>query len=108
MQEIIVRSVVNSDLATTPRQAMALAKQVQMVSQNRSEIIVSFAGITTITAAFANRLFEQLYKLFGDGVNRHIKLDLASLASHQRETMELVMTSGVRKLTEDEIGSEVD
>lgn len=56
MQEIIVRSVVNSDLVTTPRQAMALAKQVQMVSQNRSEIVVSFAGITTITAAFANRL----------------------------------------------------
>lgn len=108
MQGIIVRSIVNSDLTTTPRQAMALAKQVQMASQNRSEIIVSFAGITTITAAFANRLFEQLYKLFGDGVNRHVKLDLASLASHQRELLELVVASGDRKLSQAEIDAEVD
>lgn len=108
MQEIIVRSVVNSDLATTPRQAMALAKQVQMVSQNRSEIIVSFAGITTITAVFANRLLEQLYELFGDEVWQYVKLDLASLASHQRETIELVMTSRGRKLSQAEIDAEVD
>lgn len=108
MQEIIVRSVVNSDLVTTPRQAMALAKQVQMASQNRSEIIVSFAGITTMTAAFANRLCQQLHELFGDNVDQHIKLDLASLASHQRELLELVVSSSGQKLTEDEIGSEVD
>lgn len=107
MQEIIARNVFKSAMATTPRQAMALAKQVQKVSQDKSEIIVSFTGITTITAAFANRLLEQLYELFGDGVNRHVKLDLASLASHQRELLELVVGSG-RKLTQAEIGSEVD
>ena len=108
MQEIIVRSVVNSDLTTAPRQAMALAKQVQMLSQDRSVITINFAGITTITAAFANRLFEQLHELFGDDVWQHVKLDLALLASHQRETIELVMTSRGRKLTQAEIGSEVD
>ena len=108
MQEIIVRDVISSDLATTPRQAMALAKQVQMLSQDKSEITINFAGITTITAVFANRLFEQLHELFGDDVWQHVKLDLALLASHQRETIELVMTSRGRKLTEDEIGSEVD
>lgn len=108
MQEISVRNAVKSNLATTPRQAMALAKQVQMVSQNESEITVSFAGITTITAAFANRLLEQLHELFGDGVWRHVKLELASLASHQRETIELVMTSCGRKLFQAEIDAEVD
>lgn len=108
MQEIIARNVVNSDLTTTPKQAMALAKQVQMLSQDRSVITINFAGITTITAAFANRLFEQLHELFGDDVWQHVKLDLALLASHQRETIELVMTSRGRKLTQAEIGSEVD
>ena len=107
MQEIIVRNVFKSAMVTTPRQAMTLAKQIQMVSQNESEITVSFAGITTITAAFANRLFEQLHELAGDKVWQYVKLDLASLASHQRELLELVVSGG-RKLTEDEIGSEVD
>lgn len=108
MQEIIARNVVNSNLATTPRQAMTLARKVQMLSHDKSEIIVSFAGITTITAVFANRLFEQLYKLFGDEVWQYVKLDLASLASHQRETIELVMKSRGRKLTQAEIDAEVD
>ena len=108
MQEISARNVVKSNVATTPRQAMALAKQVQMVSQNESEITVSFSGITTITAAFANRLCQQLHELAGDDVNRHVKLDLSSLASHQRELLELVCSSGGRKLTQAEIGSEVD
>ena len=108
MQKIIVRSVVNSDLATTPRQAMALAKQAQMLSQDRSEIIVSFAGITTITAAFANSLVKQLQEEFGDEVWQYVKLDLASLASHQRELLELVVASGDRKLSQAEIDAEVD
>lgn len=108
MQEISVRNAVKSNLATTPRQAMALTKQVQMLSQNESVITISFAGITTITAAFANRLLEQLHELFGDGVWRHVKLDLASLASHQRELLELVVASGGRKLTQAEIDAEVD
>lgn len=108
MQEISVRNAVKSNLATTPRQAMALTKQVQMLSQNESVITISFAGITTITAAFANRLLEQLHELFDDEVWQYVKLDLALLASHQRETIKLVMTSRGRKLTEDEIGSEVD
>ena len=108
MQEIIAKDVVKSTVATTPRQAMALTKQVQMASQNKSEITINFAGITTITAVFANRLFEQLYKLFGDEVWRHVKLDLASLTSHQRETIELVMISRDRKLTQAEIDAEVD
>lgn len=108
MQEIIAKDVVKSNLATTPRQAMALTKQVQMLSQNESVITISFAGITTMTAAFANRLCQQLHELFGDDVNRHVKLDLASLASHQRETIELVMTSRGRKLSQAEIDAEVD
>lgn len=108
MQEIIARNVVNSNLATTPRQAMTLARQVQMLSQDRSEITINFAGITTITAVFANRLLEQLYELFGDEVWQYVKLDLASLASHQRETIELVMTSRGRKLSQAEIDAEVD
>ena len=108
MQEIIAKDVVKSTVATTPRQAMALTKQVQMLSQNESVITISFAGITTITAVFANRLLEQLYKLFGDGVWRHVKLDLASLASHQRELLELVVASGGRKLSQAEIDAEVD
>ena len=108
MQEISVRNAVKSNLATTPRQAMALTKQVQMLSQNKSVITISFAGITTITAVFANRLLEQLHELLGDDVDRHVKLDLASLASHQRETIELVMTSRGRKLSQAEIDAEVD
>ena len=108
MQEISVRNAVKSNLATTPRQAMTLARQVQMLSQDKSEITINFAGITTITAVFANRLLEQLYKLFGDGVWRHVKLDLASLASHQRELLELVCSSGDRKLSQAEIDAEVD
>ena len=108
MQEISVRNAVKSNLATTPRQAMTLARQVQMLSQDKSEITINFAGITTITAVFANRLLEQLYKLFGDGVWRHVKLDLASLASHQRELLELVVASGGRKLSQAEIDAEVD
>lgn len=108
MQEISVRNAVKSNLATTPRQAMTLAKQAQMLSLDRSEIIVSFADITTITAVFANRLLEQLHELLGDDVDRHVKLDLASLASHQRELLELVVASGGRKLTQAEIDSEVD
>ena len=87
---------------------MTLAKQAQMLSLDRSEITINFAGITTITAVFANRLLEQLHELFGDEVWQYVKLDLASLASHQRETIEIVMKSRGRKLTEDEIGSEVD
>ena len=87
---------------------MTLARQVQLLSQDRSEITISFAGITTITAAFANRLCQQLHELFGDEVWQYVKLDLASLASHQRETMELVMTSRGRKLTQAEIDAEVD
>lgn len=78
-----------------------------MLSQDKPEITINFAGITTITAVFANRLLEQLYELFGDGVNRHVKLDLASLASHQRELLELVVGRG-RKLTQTEIDAEVD
>jgi len=35
MQEIIAKDVVKSNLATTPRQAMALARQVQMLSQGQ-------------------------------------------------------------------------
>ncbi|MBE7391601.1 hypothetical protein ING78_04585 [Ligilactobacillus salivarius] len=101
MQEIIAKDVVKSTVTTTPR-------QVQMLSQDKSEITINFAGITTITAVFANRLLEQLHELFGDDVNRHVKLDLASLASHQRELLELVIAGSGRKLTEDEIGSEVD
>ena len=108
MQEISVRNAVKSNLTTTPRQAMTLAKQVQMLSQDQSEITINFAGITTITAVFANRLLEQLYKLFGDEVWQYVKLDLASLASHQRETVELVMTSRGRKLSQAEIDVEVD
>lgn len=108
MQEIIAKDVVKSTVATTPRQAMTLARQVQMLSKDRSEITINFAGITTITAVFANRLLEQLHELFGDEVWQYVKLDLASLASHQQETIKLVMTNGGRKLTEDEIGSEVD
>ncbi|PEG96384.1 hypothetical protein CP360_06865 [Lactobacillus sp. UMNPBX9] len=108
MQEIIARNVVKSNLATTPRQAMTLARQVQMLSQDQSEITISFAGITTITAAFANRLLEQLHELFGDDVNRHVKLDLASLASHQRELLELVIAGSGRKLFQAEIDAEVD
>ena len=108
MQEIIAKDVVKSTVATTPRQAMALTKQVQMLSQDKSEITINFAGITTITAVFANRLLEQLHELFGDEVWQYVKLDLASLASHQRELLELVMTSRGRKLTEDEIDAEVD
>lgn len=91
MQEIIAKDVVKSNLVTTPRQAMTLARQVQMLSQNESVITISFAGITTITAAFANRLLEQLHELFGDEVWQYVKLDLASLASHQRELLELVI-----------------
>lgn len=108
MQEISVRNAVKSNLATTPRQAMTLARQVQMASQNKSKITITFAGITTITAVFANRLLEQLHELLGDDVDRHVKLDLASLASHQRETIELVMKSRGRKLTQAEIDAEVD
>lgn len=108
MQEIIAKDVVKSTVVTTPRQAMALTKQVQMLSQNESVITISFAGITTITAAFANRLLEQLHELFGDEVWQYVKLDLASLASHQRETIELVMTSRGRKLSQAEIDAEVD
>ena len=108
MQEIIAKDVVKSTVATTPRQAMALAKQVQILSQDKSEITINFAGITTITAVFANRLLEQLHELLGDDVDRHVKLDLASLASHQRETIELVMTSRGRKLSQAEIDAEVD
>ena len=108
MQEISVRNVVKSNLATTPRQAITLARQVQMLSQDKSEITINFAGITTITAVFANRLLEQLYKLFGDEVWQYVKLDLASLASHQRELLELVVASGDRKLTQAEIDAEVD
>lgn len=108
MQEIIAKDVVKSTVATTPRQAMTLARQVQMLSKDRSEITINFAGITTITAVFANRLLEQLHELFGDEVWQYVKLDLASLASHQRETIELVMKSRGRKLTEDEIDAEVD
>lgn len=108
MQEISVRNAVKSNLATTPRQAMTLARQVQMLSQNKSKITINFAGITTITAVFANRLLEQLHELLGDDVDRHVKLDLASLASHQRETIELVMTSRGRKLSQAEIDAEVD
>ena len=88
-------------MVTTPR-------QVQMLSQDKSEITINFAGITTITAVFANRLLEQLHELFGDEVWQHVKLDLASLASHQRETIELVVASGDRKLTQAEIDAEVD
>ena len=108
MQEIIAKDVVKSNLATTPRQAMTLARQVQMLSQDKSEITINFAGITTITAVFANRLLEQLHELFGDEVWQYVKLDLASLASHQRELLELVVAGSGQKLTEDEIGSEVD
>ena len=108
MQEISVRNVVKSNLATTPRQAMTLAKQAQMLSQDKSEITINFAGITTITAVFANRLLEQLYKLFGDEVWQYVKLDLASLASHQRELLELIVSSGGRKLSQAEIDAEVD
>ena len=108
MQKISVRNTVKSNLATTPRQAMTLARQVQMLSQDRSEITINFAGITTITAVFANRLLEQLYKLFGDEVWQYVKLDLASLASHQRELLELVVASGDRKLSQAEIDAEVD
>ena len=108
MQEISVRNVVKSNLATTQRQAMTLERQVQMASQDKSEITIDFAGITTITAVFANRLLEQLHELLGDDVDRHVKLDLASLASHQRETIELVMTSRGRKLFQAEIDAEVD
>ena len=108
MQEISVRNAVKSNLATTPRQAMALAKQVQMASQDKSEITINFAGITTITAVFANRLCQQLHELFGDEVWQYVKLDLALLASHQRELLELVVAGSGQKLTEDEIGSEVD
>ena len=108
MQEVIAKDVVKSTVATTPRQAMTLARQVQMASQDKSEITINFAGITTITAVFANRLLEQLHELFGDEVWQYVKLDLASLASHQRETVELVMTSRGRKLTQDEIDTEVD
>ena len=108
MQEIIAKDVVKSNVATTPRQAMALTKQVQMLSQNESVITISFAGITTITAAFANRLCQQLQELFGDDVWQTVKLDLTSLASHQRELLELVVAGSGRKLTEEEIGSEVD
>lgn len=79
-----------------------------MASQNKSEITINFAGITTITASFANSLVKQLQELFGDDVDRHVKLDLASLASHQRETIELVMTSRGRKLSQAEIDAEVD
>ena len=95
MQEIIAKDVVKSTVATTPRQAMALTKQVQMLSQNESVITISFAGITTITAVFANRLLEQLYELFGDEVWQYVKL-------------ELVMTSRDRKLSQAEIDTEVD
>ena len=108
MQEISVRNAVKSNVATTPRQAMALAKQVQILSQDKSEITINFAGITTITAVFANRLLEQLYKLFGDEVWQYVKLELASLASHQRELLELVVASGDRKLSQAEIDAEVD
>lgn len=108
MQEIIAKDVVKSNVATTPRQAMALAKQVQILSQDKSEITINFAGITTITAVFANRLLEQLYKLFGNEVWQYVKLDLASLASHQRELLELVVASGGRKLSQAEIDAEVD
>ena len=108
MQEIIAKDVVKSTVATTPRQAMTLAKQVQMLSQDKSEITINFAGITTITAVFANRLLEQLHELFGDEVWQHVKLDLASLASHQRELLELVVASGGRKLSQAEIDAEVD
>lgn len=108
MQEIIAKDVVKSNVATTPRQAMALTKQVQMLSQDRSEITINFAGITTITAVFANRLRQQLHELFGDEVWQYVKLDLASLASHQRETIEIVMTSRGRKLSQAEIDAEVD
>lgn len=108
MQEIIAKDVVKSTVVTTPRQAMALTKQVQMLSQNESVITISFAGITTITAAFANRLLEQLHELFGDEVWQYVKLDLASLASHQRELLELVVASGDRKLSQAEIDAEVD
>lgn len=108
MQEISVRNAVKSNLATTPRQAMTLARQVQMLSQNKSKITINFAGITTITAVFANRLLEQLYKLFGNEVWQYVKLDLASLASHQRELLELVVASGDRKLSQAEIDAEVD
>ena len=79
MQEIIAKDVVKSTVATTPRQAMTLARKVQMASQDKSEITISFAGITTITAVFANRLLEQLYKLFGDGVWRHVNDNLAEI-----------------------------
>ena len=108
MQEIIAKDVVKSNLDTTPRQVMTLARQVQLLSQDKSEITINFAGITTITAAFANRLLEQLYELFGDKVWQYVKLDLASLASHQRETIELVVASGGRKLSQAEIDAEVD
>ena len=108
MQEIIAKDVVKSTVATTPRQAMTLARKVQMASQDKSEITISFAGITTITAVFANRLLEQLHELFGDEVWQHVKLDLASLASHQRELLELVVASGGRKLSQAEIDAEVD
>ena len=79
MQGISVRNAVKSNLATTPRQAMTLARKVQMASQDKSVITISFAGITTITAVFANRLLEQLYKLFGDGVWRHVNDNLAEI-----------------------------
>ena len=108
MQEISVRNAVKSNLATTPRQAMTLARQVQMLSQDKSEITINFAGITTITAVFANRLLEQLHELFGDEVWQYVKLDLASLSSHQRELLELIVSSSGRKLTQAEIDFEVD
>ena len=79
MQEISVRNAVKSNLATTPRQAMTLARQVQMLSQNESVITINFAGITTITAVFANRLLEQLHELFGDKVWQYVNDNLAEI-----------------------------
>ena len=108
MQEIIAEDVVKSTVATTPRQAMALARQVQMASQNKSEIIISFAGITVMTASFANGLVKQLQELFGDRVWQTVKLDLTLLTSHQREMLELVVASSDQKLTQAEIDAELD
>ncbi|OQR18769.1 hypothetical protein [Ligilactobacillus salivarius] len=56
MQEVIAKDVVKSTVGTTPRQAMALTKQVQMLSQNESVITISFAGIVYFNYLFYIKL----------------------------------------------------
>lgn len=107
MNKLIIKQVINSNLAVSSSQAEQVFLILESNFRNEEKTSVDFSGIDTLTTAFLNTAIGQLYTI-GEktSLNKYIQIKGETLTPLQRDKVRLVMDNAKNKLSNDEIREE--